>query len=118
MRSQIQWKELPIDAVDRTSLLISDRFKSPIKMNFEDGRLSISCSTSTSSVYDEIDCSLEGDPIDIGFNYRYILDALKNAGTPKVIMRLNQPTMPMTIVPVEGDDFLYLVLPVRLRSNE
>ena len=33
-------------------------------------------------------------------------------------MRLNQPTMPMTIVPVEGDDFLYLVLPVRLRSNE
>ena len=106
------------DSVERASLIISDRFKSPIKMNFEDGRLSISCSTSTSSVYDEIDCSLEGDPIDIGFNYRYILDALKNAGTPKVIMRLNQPTMPMTIVPVEGDDFLYLVLPVRLRSNE
>ena len=106
------------DSVERASLIISDRFKSPIKMNFEDGRLSISCNTSTSSVYDEIECGLEGDPIDIGFNYRYILDALKNAGTQKVIMRLNQPTMPMTIVPVEGDDFLYLVLPVRLRSNE
>ena len=31
---------------------------------------------------------------------------------------LNEPTMPMTVVPTEGDDFLYLILPVRLRSNE
>jgi len=105
-------------SVERASLIISDRFKSPIKMNFDEGTLSISCNTSTSSVYDEISCSLEGDPIDIGFNYRYILDALRNAGTQKVLIRLNQPTMPMTIVPQEGDDFLFLVLPVRLRTNE
>ena len=105
-------------SVERASLIISDRFKSPIKMNFDDGRLSISCNTSTSSVYDEISCELEGQPIDIGFNYRYILDALRNSGVPKVMMRLNSPTMPMTIVPTEGDDFLFLVLPVRLRTNE
>ena len=106
------------DSVERAALIISDRFKSPIKMKFDDGTISISCNTSTSSVYDEISCSLEGDPIDIGFNYRYILDALRNSGVQKVIMRLNEPTMPMTIVPTEGDDFLFLVLPVRLRSNE
>ena len=105
-------------SVERASLIISDRFKSPIKMGFDDGVISISCTTSTSSVYDEISCELEGDPIDIGFSYRYVLDALKNSGAQKVIMRLNQPTMPMTIVPTEGDDFLYLVLPVRLRTNE
>ncbi len=105
-------------AVERASLIISDRFKSPIKMNFDDGMISISCNTSTSSVYDEISCSLEGAPMDIGFNYRYVLEALRNSGTQKVIMRLNQSTMPMIIVPTEGDEFLFLILPVRLRNNE
>ena len=66
----------------------------------------------------ECACECEGEGLEIGFNYRYVLDALRNAGLPQVKLLLNEPTMPMTVVPTEGDDFLYLILPVRLRSNE
>ncbi len=107
-----------IDAVDRTSLLISDRFKSPIRLEVEDQDIKVSCTTALGSVNDEIACESEGDPVTIGFNYRYILDALRNAGVSTVKLMLNEPTMPMTVVPEEGDDFLYLILPVRLRSND
>lgn len=107
-----------MDAVERTSLIISDRFKSPIRMGFEDGIVRINCATALGSVYDEIACECEGDGLEIGFNYRYVLDALRNAGIPQVKLLLNEPTMPMTVVPTEGDDFLFLILPVRLRSNE
>ena len=106
------------DSVERAVPFINDRFKSPIRMKFDQGIVKISCSTAIGSVNDEIACELSGDPIEIGFNFRYILDALKNAGIPKVKLMLNEPTMPMSIVPVDGDDFLYLILPVRLRSNE
>jgi len=107
-----------MDAVDRTSLLISDRFKSPIRLEVEDQTIKVSCTTALGSVHDEIACEADGEPVVIGFNYRYILDALRNAGVSKVKLMLNEPTMPMTVVPEEGEDFLYLILPVRLRTND
>ena len=103
------------DSVERASTIISDRFKSPVKMCVEDDLIKISCSTALGSVYDEIPCELEGDTVEIGFNYRYLLDALRNAGTEEALFCINEPTMPMTMKPVEGDDFTYLILPVRLR---
>ena len=106
------------DAVERTSLLISDRFKSPIRMSFEPDLLKVSCTTALGSVHDEIPCSSSGETLEIGFNYRYILDALRNGGAATVRLRLNEMTMPLVIMPEEGEDFLYLILPVRLRGNE
>ena len=107
-----------MDAVDRTSLLISDRFKSPIRLEVDNQTIKVSCTTALGSVHDEIACEADGEPVVIGFNYRYILDALRNAGVSKVKLMLNEPTMPMTVVPEEGEDFLYLILPVRLRTND
>ena len=107
-----------MDAVDRTSLLISDRFKSPIRLQIGSEEMKVSCTTALGSVHDAIPCTCEGDPLEIGFNYRYVLDALRNGGVAEVKLMMNEPTRPMTIVPVEGDDFLYLILPVMLRSYE
>ena len=104
-----------IDSVERVSTIINDRFKNPIRLRFEDDLIKISCSTAMGSVYDEIACETEGDTVEIGFNYRYLLDALRNAGTDEVKFFINEVTMPMTMRPAEGDDFVYLILPVRLR---
>ena len=107
-----------MDAVDRTSLLISDRFKSPIRLEIGEDQMKVSCTTALGSVHDVIPCVCEGDTLEIGFNYRYVLEALRNGGVAEVKLMMNEPTRPMTIVPVDSDEFLYLILPVRLRSNE
>lgn len=60
---------------------------------------------------------MEGEKVEMGFNNRYLLDALKNADTDQVRLELGGPLSPMKVLPKEGDGFLFLVLPVRLKSE-
>jgi DNA polymerase-3 subunit beta len=61
--------------------------------------------------------SMEGDPIDIAFNVRYLLDGLKVMGGSEVVLKCNAPTTPAVLEPVgEPDAFVYLVMPVQIRS--
>ena len=68
-------------------------------------------------VVDEFNAECEGDEVEIGFNNRYLLDALRNARTEKVRMEISGPLSPVKVLPVEGNDFLYLVLPVRFKND-
>jgi DNA polymerase-3 subunit beta len=61
--------------------------------------------------------SIEGDPIDIAFNVRYLLDGLKVMGGNEVVLKCNAPTTPAVLEPVgEPDTFVYLVMPVQIRT--
>ena len=61
--------------------------------------------------------SMEGDPIDIAFNVRYLLDGLKVMGGSEVVLKCNAPTTPAVLEPVgEPDAFVYLVMPVQIRT--
>ena len=67
------------------------------------------------------ECVIDGDGenLEIGFNNRYVLDALKAAPADRVILRMSTPVAPCVIVPTgEEKNFLYMILPVRMRSNE
>ena len=68
---------LLIEGIERTSLLISDRLRSPLKLNMADEKIKISCSTTMGKAYDEVECKISGDGINMGFNNKYLLDALK-----------------------------------------
>ena len=57
-----------------------------------------------------------GNTLEIGFNNRYLLDALHNVETDEIRVQLGGPLNPMKILPKEGEAFLFLVLPVRLSS--
>ena len=106
-----------INAIERASLLISDNIKSPLRMKFEDGLIKISCSTALGKAYDEITCNQTGGNVEIGFNSRYMLDALRAAECDEVQLLINGPLSPIKLVPMEGDAFTFLVLPVRLKSE-
>ena len=110
-------KELT-QSVERVSLIISERLKTPIRCNFEENIVKISSVTSQGRAYDE--CAIEGTSpgIEIGFNYRYILDALRFCPDEKIVLSLKGSLSPCVMRPLEGDKFLYLVLPVRLKSGE
>jgi DNA polymerase-3 subunit beta len=107
-----------IDGAERASLLISDRLRSPLRVTFgEEGLIKISCSTPLGKSYDEVECELSGETLEIGFNNRYLLDALKAADTDQVRIELSGPLSPIKILPPEGEGFLFLVLPVRLKND-
>lgn len=104
------------DGVERASLVINDRIKSPLICFFRQEGITISCTTPLGSARDHILTEqMQGNEEEMGFNSRFLLDALKNAETDEVRIQLNGPVSPMKIMPVEGDSFLFLVLPVRLK---
>ncbi len=107
-----------IAAVDRASLIISDRLRSPLRLRFEEDSLRITCTTSLGKAYDEVPCHIEGNALEMGFNNKYVLDALRAADCDEICLQISGPLSPMKVVPPEGDSFLFLVLPVRLKTEQ
>ncbi len=106
-----------LQSIDRVSLIITEKQKSPIRCVFSDGLLQIRSMTAIGSAYDE--CPLDGDGggLEIGFNSRYLQEALRAISEDSVVLQLNTPISPCIITPAEGDAFLHMVLPVRIRSE-
>lgn len=107
-----------IGSVDRTSLLITDRLKSPLRCIFDDNTIRISSTTSLGSADDRIGAQIDGNRVEIGFNNRFLLDAFRACDGEEVKISLNGSLSPITIVPTEGEKFLFLILPVRLRNEK
>ncbi len=108
-----------IESVERASLLIDDKMITPIRCNFKGNILNISCSTQYGKVNDNIHISKDGDDIEIGFNNRYLLDALRACKDDLIVTALSSPLMSMVITPAvakEGSRYLYLVLPMRINN--
>jgi len=106
-------------SIDRVSLIITEKQKCPLRCLFEDGLVKIRTSTAIGNAYDE--CPIEGDGrnVEIGFNNKYLMEALKAAPADEVRVELNTAISPCVIVPVDGEEnFLYMVLPVRLKAGE
>lgn len=105
-----------IAAVERMSLLTSDKIQSPIRCVVEDTQVKLFCSTAIGKANDAIAADINGENVEIGLNCRYLLDALKNTETDEVKIQLNGSLTPMKIVPIEGDSFLFLVVPMRFKQ--
>ncbi len=106
-----------IACLERCMLLINEKAKAPVKCVFKDGKVKISCSTALGKLNDEMDADTAGPSVEIGFNCRYLLEALRAAESDKVRLQLSGGLSPMKIVPMEGDAYTFLVLPMRLRSE-
>ena len=115
-RVTIDTKEF-VETIERASLIITERLKNPLRISFTEGKVVVRCQTNLGRVVDEFNADCEGDEVEIGFNNRYLLDALRNARTDKVRMEISGPLSPVKVLPAEGSDFLYLVLPVRFKND-
>ena len=106
-------------SIDRVSLIISDKLKSPLRCTFDHNTLKISTKTAIGDAYDECPVNGDGGGLEIGFNNKYLMDALKAAPADKVRLELASGVSPCVILPAEGEEnFLYMVLPVRLKAGE
>lgn len=104
--------------VERVSLIIDDKIKNPIRCYFGENEIRVVCATGLGKAEDA--CIVEGDGgnLEIGFNNRYLLDALKAAPADEISVCLNTGASPCVITPADGEqNFLYMILPVRLKAE-
>ena len=106
-----------ISTIERASLIITERLKNPLRIAFPGEKVVGRCQTSLGRVVDEFAAQCQGEEVEVGFNNRYLLDALRNARTEQVKIEMSGPLSPVKVLPVEGNDFLYLVLPVRFKND-
>ena len=106
-----------IASLERVSLLITERLRSPVRCLFDEGSIRLSCATAIGRANDRLEANITGDGVEMGFNSHYLLDALRNTECDEVKIKLNGPLSPLTMTPVSGDSFLFLVLPERLTSG-
>ncbi|MBQ9117223.1 MAG: DNA polymerase III subunit beta [Clostridia bacterium] len=112
-----------IRSLERAALVSEDKSMgqagSLVKCSFTDGELKITSSSASGRAYDEVRIEKTGDDIDIGFNCKYLLEALRACGTEEVRLALNTPLSCMVIRPKEEqpeENYLYLVLPIRMKD--
>lgn len=104
-------------SVERMALLTTEKMPSPVRCSISSDEIKLSCSTTVGRANDMITASVTGNDVEIGFNNRYLLDALRYAETDEVRIMLNGSLQPMIIRPVTGDSFTFLVVPMRLAAE-
>ena len=98
------------------SLLNNDRIQSTVRCNFDNDEIKLSCAYAVGRANESISVSIMGEKVEIGFNKKYLLDALKNCDTDEISLALSGPIKPMVIKPVKGcllytSDFcLYIIV--------
>ena len=107
-----------MESLDRVSVVISEKLKSPVRCKFGMNAVTFSARTANGDAKDI--CKLEGDgkDLEIGFNNRYLAEALRYAPADTVRLEMTSGISPAIVVPVDDGDesFLYMVLPVRLKA--
>lgn len=104
-----------IDSIDRANLLIREGDKKPIIINITDGSLEVKINSTMGSLNEDIDINKEGKDIMIGFNPKFLLDALRVIDDETVDIYLVNPKSPCFIRD-KNENYIYLILPVNFSA--
>ena len=106
-----------IDCIERTLPVIENNQKNPIRCLFDGDQMRVSTVSSLGRVVDYTHANTSGDRVEIGFNSKFMLDALHASDTDEVKIELGGPVSPAVIKPINSDSFIFLVLPMRLKNE-
>jgi len=105
-------------SVERVGLIVSEKYKSPVRCVFSNQVLNMRTNTTIGAAEDRCAIAGDGKELEIGFNVRYLADALKVIPSEEVTMELTNGLSPIVLTPVDGKyDFAYMVLPVRIKNS-
>lgn len=105
-----------IMTLERAMLVISDKVKLPLRCEFSTDTLSLSCTTALGSYNDQINIKYSGETFTIGLNTKLLLDAFKATDCSDVkLVMTGKSIEPVLIVPKEGSEFTFLIMPMRLK---
>ena len=105
-----------LSCIDRANLLVKESEKKPIVINVLDSQIELSMVSSLGSMKEEISVSKEGKDILIGFNPKFLMDALRVVDDEEVDIYLFNPKAPCFIKDKE-ESYIYLILPVNFNAG-
>jgi len=105
-------------SVDRVGLIVSEKYKSPVRCIFGHQELLMRTNTTIGAAEDRCSFAGDGKELEIGFNVRYLADALRAVPSEEVTLELTNGLSPIVLTPVDDKhDFAYMVLPVRIKNG-
>ena len=107
-------KEL-LECIDRATLLVKEGDKKPIIINITDGVLELKINSTVGSMNEEIDITKQGKDLMIGFNPKFMIDALKVIDDEEIDIYLVNPKAPCFIRDAK-EKYIYLILPVNFTT--
>ena len=105
-------------SIERVGLIVSEKYKSPVRCVFGDQVLQLRTNTTIGAAEDRCSIAGDGKELEIGFNVRYLSDALRAIPSEEVVLELTNGLSPIVMTPAEEKyDFSYMVLPVRIKNG-
>ncbi len=105
------------DCIDRATLLVRENDKKPIVIQITDDKMELRINSSMGSMDEDIDIEKDGKDILIGFNPKFLIDALKVIDDETVTIYLVNPKAPC-FIRNEEESYTYLILPVNINQNQ
>jgi DNA polymerase-3 subunit beta len=114
-------RQLFLNAVRRVSIFSEQSVQQArLKINGKELTVSAEDREFANEAKERITCTYEGEPMEIGFNTKFLIEMLNNIDTEEVMIEMSHPTRPGLILPVgnatEGEDVLMLVMPIMLNN--
>jgi DNA polymerase-3 subunit beta len=106
-----------MDSIERASLLAREGRTNLVTFDIKEDKLAITSNSQMGKVYEEVKILLEGEDLRIRFNARYFLDVLRVLDSEEVYLEFSANVSPCIIKKCDDNDYIYLVLPVRLNGN-
>ncbi len=104
-------------SIERVGLIVSEKYKSPVRCVFSDQVLQLRTQTTIGAAEDRCTIAGDGKDLEIGFNVRYLADALRVIPSEEVVIELTNGLSPIVLTSAEEKyDFSYMILPVRIKS--
>lgn len=129
-RQSVNWKSdihLEVEvkrlmtSIDRVALILQENSKNPLRVIVGDGTLYLSSVTAIGNAADQCPMEGNGNDLHIGFNHKFMMDALKAVPVEKAKLLMGTPSTPCIIVPTDAEggqeSFLFMVLPVRMSAS-
>ena len=105
-------------SIERVGLIVSEKYKSPVRCVFSNNELHLRTTTTIGAAEDRCQLAGDGRELEIGFNVRYLADALRVIPSEEVCLELTNGLSPIVLTPAEEKyDFSYMVLPVRIKNG-
>ena len=105
-----------LSCLERATLIARENKKTPIKVEITEQSIVITSKTEMGDAYDEVQADVDGSELEIAFNPRYLIEALKAIDEENVIARFTTGLSPCIIRGEKSDAAKYLILPLRLRD--
>lgn len=106
-----------LDCIDRATLLVKEGDKKPVIIDVKDTSMQLKMNSTVGSMDEDIDIDKEGKDLKIGFNPKFLIDALRVIEDEEILIYMVNPKAPCFIKD-EKESYIYMILPVNFINVE